>query len=1813
MNTYDALAPSDLVKQKMMADEEAQAFLAAFGQPPEPQQGLGLVSSNDEANINNLLGMNTPEPQPSPAGALPVPQASEPEQVLGLKDTTGLDPLKPNAGLMTQAARGMDILGKNAGEFIGEKLGTMSDRDYGLFRAKRFSEMSPEARAKLDENNELSNMEVLKRSLSGGTEGVIANAPADVAQTAATFSPYAPLRYLAPVIGGGVNAIQEYSRGQDLLGGGSSTAGQVAGFMLAKKYAPIVADTPWGQAAASYGINLLTNAATGLFRSTGKADVDAMDSLDKRIKENWEEFSRAESLGALAAGQVLGAGFSKAYEGGLEKAGLIESAQDRAAREFPKADSTLRDSLLDAAGYMKDKDFGTLSKNTEVIDRIVLETQPAFLEYSKALEEAKKNKTGVDQLAEYEYKKATADAVERVKGVLGGYGDSKATTDSMFKRFRDKTFSLDATERLDFERIFKLQDEAIKNGEVLSAKEAVKRLTGSEDSKLAKFIDSIRTDEKDVIFYRGDKSQVGLGSYDPDAPVKVAVNFDGENVQKSFGTLAHELSHDAFLMAVDNAPEIAKPVVDTISQTTYDERLKVFKALSDATGIRDINIEYQAGKGYEQDVPRVASETLAGAVEFIARDAMKNKDASTTAKLIALLPASWRMPVMKLLTKVNKALFSKDGFGRMYDERTMKIATDVFDFINKAVVDSSHAVETGMKLIERIHSLEPEAVGARLSAGEAPFDMKRVASIEGTEPVSKLYKELGSYTKGSKPNSVYVKLFGNMLELKNRFPETTPIVNDMLYFAGRVGADVENVINAAWSNNPNDSRSKTARDFNADMRYLTSNPHATERMGRAVMKDQEARNKKDFKVSDLLTDGQMKAEGLSEKEISIVRKLYKLTETVARIDVEKMLERNTYEYAKAIREHVMKVDKTFTKEQALAMAQTLTQPANEMAMAKLKVKKAQADLKALLPDTPERAAAQKKVEELKRRQQIVEQAGYKIVQDTVKNLPDGLKFSAPLFEIVKVLGYDAAAQGYNTHQQGYMPMTRRGNYIAFATNGLDYVTFDHNDEKKVDKKAQELRAQGYSVEVLNKEQARVNYKNVGVESVRRLVMERAANVDEAIANLKNTFGDDPKMTESLEFIKKSIHSVDSDMKAISAIRGDANMKERNMVKGFNTADFVPNSLDYARFKTYRTERELLNAKAAFNMTDEFYAKQPVAREDIIANLKYMSNGSISDWKTFRQFAGAMFLAGGTGRWIVNAFQPVTSGAPVVLDRLLTAGLNEVNATKVLTRGLARAAEYGKNGKFDNPVENSMVAKAKAEGAFGARALESFSPTDEIFGSASDTLHSFAIDGDKTFANTVKGTAKTFLNDVMKTLQKFDALSENANRQTSFIVGIELAKELGYKNPKDIYEFALSYNMDVNYSGDKSNRVGLSKQAQDSSFWHGLSLSSMSMKSFIVNQINVLKNMAFTQDGTRYNYATGERTEKVSRRAVAYAMGIQLMVAGSAGILGKKELESALESLGIETDLGFAEWLHENFGQVAYDTWTKGVLSPLFGMDISRKASSEMVNIDPKEDIAANLANTVAGAPFGAASQALKGAKYLISGEGDLMDRFSTAGKKYGPVAVQELLRAGDMYKRGGMPVDAYGKPISERELTETEKASWLAGTGAKPVTEHKENVRKKIDTERKFTETRRGVEDAVAKAFYEGDAKKAARIKGDFDELRKKKGWGDDTDTQVGFANAVAKNILDYQSAKAPTASAVSYQAVSSLRKLTGQLAPEYRSEVLQELVSLQVCLRFGLTHAAVQKLNSLPDTLINKALVDTLVKTGAPPHEVKKMLELYR
>lgn len=1765
----DALALANLIREKHFSDNEQVRRMNSG----EFADWYGVRYPNDKrlTPITSGFGGLEPlveekqNPQPHEVGGFPA-------SIENNTDSTEQDNTdKPPTGFYPT----VDYYARKANEGITKAFGGLSDKEYWRRR---------------NANEEISNVDKLIRSVATGTEGVISSAPENILELGMAMSPFKALRLTAPVAGSVLTGVHEVEKGGDatqVVGAASgNTLGWVGGLLggeVAKRYGL----GKIGQAAGSYLGNLAGGSSSGLFNQTGDAERD--NNIVERVKFNLDEMTRAENLGSLAVGALAGSAIHYAVNKGRISSDQREALQDKAASYFPEDTTEQRDAILTAGGWDKRKTQEALDRNPELFDA-------ALEDFSKVRSEfllAKEEKRLTPSLKEG-FEKAKEKLTDDFSNAIFGYGSEADLVNSHVKRIREKTFSLDAAEpTVSFlEKTFQNQSEAIeKTGRMVSIQEAGKLITGG-DKQLNKFLDSIHTESDRVQFFSGLAKDVGNGFYDPKTKT-IGINFQNENVNKAFGTFVHEKVHSAMDDLATQLPEEALRIHEIISKTSVDERKAVFKAMQDVTGIKDINIDYLSGVGYESDLPRITNEFLSGVSEFIARDVAMKRQSSSLVKLIHLLPEPLRIPVMKLVDRINNVVFSKSGVGKFYEPRTSRLAEETFSFIQKNISKEMQVLDVARRTLSSLDYMGFKGVEDSLIRGVNPFGSnERLGSVPETKGLVKDLKEIGQFAVSEKPEHLMVRIFGNFIQMQNKFPEVSDVTQKLLYFASKVGSEVEDVKMRAWGyDGRNVSANEAINRLNSDVKFYERNPTAVDRIGKVFDLDAQARQKKDFDTSKLQTEDQMRKLGLSERDVNMVKKIYNLTELTQKQELVNKMKRDDYLLAKTIKSY----NPEFSKEKALAFAESFRVAKSELGMAELRVVKARSEEGGLLKDSSELKLAQERTKKEIYRQKILEDAITAELNKRTSNNPEMKNFVKALIFQMKDLGYDIASHAYVTSKAGYVPKVRRGEFVAIASNGLEVTTFDNNKEKLVDEWIKNL-PEGFSVEKLNKTATRQKYANLTTLAVENLVKERGRKLDKVLSNLELSFGADPKMVDVINDLKNNLSRVDSDLRNISAVRGDEFLKERKNVAGFDVKQYIPNALDYSKFKVYRSEKELTKAKVALDMTDKFFVENQQVSKQLGLDMEYMFNASHQEFLNLKKFTGVMYLLGGTKRWLVNHLQPHVFGFAVLQDRLANSGVGSAEATATYAKGLKTAVEYGSFGKTKDEVLNSAIAKARKEGAFGARSAEIINPQDEIFSSSTQAFDRQALGSVGSVVNRFTQVG----NDIIKGFSKFDQISEQSNRQVSFIIGWEIANTLKLKTPKEKYDFALNYNMDVNFSGDKGNRPRFVKEL-GTGLGHAAALVPLSMRSFAVNSVSVLANMGW-QGGRGFNYSTKERNNYHSRRGLYYAMGIAITLAGMSGIPFKDEASELLKKLGLDGDKYFKDLLSAHFGDTVATAFGQGLPFALGRVDLSTPLSTG-VGLNAEDSEEKNLVSVLGGAPASASISLIKGLQESLSGD------VSGAARRHSPTLVKQVVRAADFVKAGGKATDSRGVPISNK-LKGLEIPAYLWGFGVKSVLDNREENKIRKETQMKFSEIKNQAELDIAKLLLTQNKEKAKQVMlGLKEKLKSNFNYAMDESSELSLVKGITDNILRLRNRSNAEPNAATKSALQQHWKATGQQRPVFFSEVHRQKVALGVSQMLGLDRVTAKQALSLPKTLQRNIVVDSLVQRGSLPFEAKNLL----
>lgn len=625
-------------------------------------------------------------------------------------------------------------------------------------------------------------------------------------------------------------------------------------------------------------------------------------------------------------------------------------------------------------------------------------------------------------------------------------------------------------------------------------------------------------------------------------------------------------------------------------------------------------------------------------------------------------------------------------------------------------------------------------------------------------------------------------------------------------------------------------------------------------------------------------------------------------------------------------------------------------------------------------------------------------------------------------------------------QRGYAPLTRFGNHtLDVLVDGERQYFGLFESAKAAAEKERELRVKYPDAEITRGTMSEQSYKLfAGVTPETAELFGEMMGVDD-----KEAFQEYIKLAKSTR----------SAMKRMIQREGIAGFSED---AGRVLAGFV--------YSNARQTARNLHVGDMDRAASAIPKEQGELKDHAINLVQYIKNPT-DEAQAVRGLLFAQYIGGSVASAMVNMTQPFTMSLPWLsqFGGLAKAGKQMAAAVK----------DVGKHAKLE-PALAAAMKRAEEDGTVSPQ--EVFDLMKQAQGKASLTS------GDGTASSEARAMVNNLATRVGFGWGKMFSAAEQFNRRVTFIAAYRTAVERGMADPDAFARQAIHETQGVYNRG---NRPQWARGAIGGTLF--------TFKQYSISYMEMLHRMA-----TRGAPGSKERAEGM--RAIAYSIGILILLSGVGGAPGADDLDDLLSGLGQAMGYNFdsrsarRKYLTELFG----DDWARFVergVSGLPGAPIDVSGRMGLGNLIPgtglltrKEDHTRDVLE-IAGPVGDLSARAFEAAGKLVRGE------VAGAATTIAPRAAANLVQAGDMMATG-MYRDRTGKKVVSTDTGDAlAKAIGFQPNAVKRVQDSTIEVQRMIGLN-KLRETE--IADKWAMGLFEKDQDKVKEAR---DELAK---WNED-------------------------------------------------------------------------------------------------------------
>jgi hypothetical protein len=1206
------------------------------------------------------------------------------------------------------------------------------------------------------------------------------------------------------------------------------------------------------------------------------------------------------------------------------------------------------------------------------------------------------------------------------------------------------------------------------------------------------------------------------GVYIPKDNTRVGIDLRkiGPSDAIRLGVLGEEVSHNnVHELSVQN-PEAFKQVTDYFETTTPESRKAVIDLVNKTTG-SELDPKYYSGEGFKSNA-RSLMEFFGGITNALGQYVIKTRSPAALDRLVGMLPDNIQQVVYRGVNKFINTL-SSVGIG---DGAQGFTPESVRDLLRAKQVMEQHFLKherlnnIANKALAGIDSIAADSLQKNLRTAKSDLmELYPKGNFEGEQSVKDAFKEVKEAfshrveEKGVEPN-MFERNWMPHLQLALRFPEIRRTFDTLSQYNGLVTSATQDALaNIGGYGDGKTSQPEALKKVH-DLRvsFLTSLTLPLN-FGKAAAENQRRR----AEGEPLLTPDELKTNfKIPEKHAETIRNLLEHGDVVAKqVSVMKQ-EKNAWQFAQELFRYKPQIG----LDKAYELGSQFNQQSIDFGIMGHKLKQLKNTLEKQTPGSAEHNGTKIRIQQLNNQIALSESSTANRLVQMGFAPPEAQAAAQTLNLKMRVFGQESVNWAQLTRNKGYRPQTRRGQHLLVFqdADGNTVRTFDHNSKERADTFEKKYLEENpdHVVKRFDKVELKKQYQNLHLDDIDQLRLQQRDLLKQLVDEKKLKYVTDPNAQAALEEIAAEYDAPELDFKSAQAVKGEANTLARKNIAGFSENDYLPNIFEYSRKQITKAQRDITKAKFAAEILDPFYVQNPKLREQATQNKDYVLNASNYDLAKMRAFFNTWAVGGSISQMAMNPFQQLANGIPVAMRKLNSAGSkgHEGDAMGLLTKSIAKSTMWTMLGEVKGDRQMSeMLSLAKKLGITTPSNVENFVPENALH---SDDLAKLSnvLNDDGTYGVTdiAKVNAMRGVNLALHMLRSSAAIGEAGNRTISFIQGIDIGRKLGITNEKKLFDFAAQHAADVNFSGDKANRVGVLQKLNQpganniQQMAHGGALTVAALKSFTLNHLAQLYTLARKNELGAWDYKNEVRGNARDNNRAAYsAFGSLLLIAGASGLVGMQDADELLKAASTRFDpkkRGWNDWVKEGTNllkskfddphsqavvQFLGDAIRKGVPFASTGIDTSKVGLGQLVGINSDESFAENLGNAAGIAP-GTTSQMTSALGETLAG-GDATS-IARAGS---PSIVRQLLKIKDIAETG-QPLTSYGKPTSLVPLSEGQKVGEALGFNSSGRVETTAFKRQDKAVEDWLKSQRAKVKTSVAEALGRGDQKTANEI-----------------------------------------------------------------------------------------------------------------------------
>lgn len=1385
-----------------------------------------------------------------------------------------------------------------------------------------------------------------------------------------------------------------------------------------------------------------------------------------------------------------------------------------------------------------------------------------------------------------------------------------------------KLFSLyDADSQASFEHTLRLEQQKREtSGKSLTPREVLEKSLSGQNADvpaMLNFLDSIKWTPRAIregTFL--DPKALASTTFSTEE-VKLSKNHL-RTVEEAHGTLAHELTHGVIEDIRKTQPELYNNLIQLVGEIGTEGRLSILSDLKERLKLGDrFDPGYLSGRDFDKlgIDPKYRSQRELH--EFVAglSEASSHHFANSTAT-----PDWYRylpQPVVRILqflTKKLKGLFGPEfpGLGHMLDQGIQHRLGMLVDHMEKSVSDLAAQNLRSLLNLQKSRVFDEMSFRNNLPA----FRQDMASSLSNLRSSDEMYSWAGDMLKKAMGTgqSVYEKYFYSALFRTRDQPWTSGHFWNLHGFRPALQSE-RNGFFAGVGQEPGNTltQQQSLQRFGKFFSEL-ANPSSTEgqkwiKSASAIFKENQERRAAvpEGQMMDpekLVSRQEMKEDyGMGDEAATFFENFAKLPELVAKEKLRKQELVDTHKVAKLF----YRANKAQDIEGVVDKVSRLNRIASDFGESRFKLESFQrvldAENRKATPDPEILGQFGADVQKLKADEAVFkalfDQAIRQEFTGSIK-MRDGYDgFLSASAEIMTKMAAQRAQYRIMTSDVGYAPMTRRGRFIlrVYKENllGQEYAGVKElkgfKDKASLDKYVEDNKITDY--ETIDKEELRDRVRLYTPDKVRGLRDKAKQDLQEIITNVsRETETMDPDQRAFLldflnERVERRFQPLEEEYKDVVAVKGDKFKERRYLVPGFDENDFIPNVIEYTDFNTVAGNKQLTRAKGELLLEHRELDDKPEQRLRMEKELDYTLSNQ-AEMAKLRKAVFYSYLGFSFRHVLQNAVQIPLNG----ISQMVSDG-HGFKSYKHFAQAAALAGKWNLKGSTGDVHIDSLLKQAEKDGISVQQSIES--PVHETveLQNALDSINSNS-EGTTAFGRRISYEKTRAIKGFERFMQSTSAAAESANRKTTFIASILAQRSKGVSDLRTQYGEASRFTNYVNFVGDKPNRPGYLIESGHTPFVHGPLLLASSLQSFTLNHISQL--YSFWKKG----WQQGSKTDKQ-----AFATGIAHLLAfsGAMGFVGAATAEALFEevtgvSLKTAVRKGMVATLNDDETADAISDLILTGLPGLAGVDLSGSVGlgSPLLRYQAGQPITAEqLAGPAAGL-FGR----------VVEGLGDIRaDPFNpqqwwAATRAAAPQFLSQFLRVADVLS-SGTTLDKNQQPVGD-PLGTVGSAATLAGFTPTEVSKqrsfnsevYKANKRSSEDYETKV----RNISKLLNEFNTTGNQDSLLRANEQFSAYLNSVGGLQD---RLSMVNSITRQLEEFEGKVTQPPSLKTAKTRRSLETAFPSVKSQNPTDVSSLLKSLDVALSLGQDDLLLQKLQSLPSSLLDAILNDALGQAGLP------------